>query len=100
MGVKRMLVKFFKRLFQKKECNYSEKLIFLVNQTRKWFYALYQNKNNSRINIPYMISADFRTKEEISKIVKENRVNECFKKCVDEMLKDGEVDELKAYGII
>lgn len=94
-----MIIKFFKR-FQKKECNYSEKLIFLIVQTRKWFLARYQNQNKNRVEIPYMISADLQTKKEISKIVKENRVNECFKKCVDELLEKGKIRELQIYGII
>lgn len=94
-----MLSKIFKN-FTKKECNYSEKLIFLIVQTRKWFLAHYHNQNKNRVEIPYMISADLQTKKEISKIVKENRVDECFQKCVDELLKKGKIRELQVYGII
>ena len=98
MGVERM---FLQRIFSnKKECNYSEKLIFLINQTHKWFNVHYQNKTKNRVDIPYMVYADFATKEEIFKVVKENRVNECFKKCVEEMLNKGQVRELQVYGII
>lgn len=45
----------------KKECNYSEKLIFLVVQTRKWFRSQYY-KMSDNIDIPYFVSADSRTK--------------------------------------
>lgn len=88
------------RKFFRKECNYSEKIIFLVVQTRKFFSQKIQEELNGRIDIPYMYYADYLTRKEIKTIVREKRVDSCFKKCVKEMLKNGKKRELELYGVI
>lgn len=97
------MIKNFKKLFaRKKECNYSEKLIFLVDQTNKWFFDNYSKHvaKNKEVNIPAITFAKTTTKIVIDNIVKNNLVDYCFEKCVKEMQTKGQTQELIKYGII
>ncbi|MDD3238240.1 MAG: hypothetical protein PHV37_09115 [Candidatus Gastranaerophilales bacterium] len=85
--------------FQSKGLNYSEKLIFLVDQTYKYYCTAHKKRISDKVDFHHTVYARKSTLEALKPVIAEKRVEKCFANCVSEMKQQGQTEELSLYGV-
>ena len=90
----------FLQIFKRKDCNYSEKLCFLIDQTYKHFCKQHKIRIGKKLDFHYTHYAKQSTLDAMFPVIQESRIDQCFSNCVNQLKREGKLLELQNYGIL